>query len=214
MSTPDFVREIDLPPTVEPLSEIKQKIATEPLVEKQAEPIRNDEQKVAPATITYIKAPLPPAVLQRLERQKFKYWHFRFVNDSDLQRFIQMLQQVDSAITAEVNYGGKKHADLTLMSNGEIKGKMHFLYVNRPDIPYSTKYYVQVHFYDFSDRVFYEGIKEKVGAFFEIFARSTPSRTASRTASRSQTKRNRSSKKIDRSQRIRSMRRKTHRNVH
>jgi hypothetical protein len=199
MSAPDFVKEMDMPSTAEPLVEVKQTIITEPDT-----PVTS--KKVAPETVTFIKAPLPPSVLQRLERQKYKYWHFQFVNDNDLQRFIQMLQQAEPSITAEVNYGGKKHADITLMSNGDIKGKMHFLYVNRPDIAYSTKYYVQVHFYDFNDRLLYERIKEKVGAFFEIFARSSPITPRNSTRKR----RNRSSKKIDRSHRISSMRRKSH----
>lgn len=90
-------------------------------------------------TVSLTSAPLNPSLLSRLERQKHKYWHFKFVNPSDLNEFKKRIMELDPTLTVHENYGGQQHADITIRKNQDIVGKLHFLHANRPDICESKK---------------------------------------------------------------------------
>ena len=113
-------------------------------------------------TVSLTSAPLNPSLLSRLERQKHKYWHFKFVNPSDLNEFKKRIMELDPTLTVHENYGGQQHADITIRKNQDIVGKLHFLHANRPDICESKKFYVKVHYYHFTDKEFMGKIKESV----------------------------------------------------
>ena len=119
-------------------------------------------------TVYHKNAPLHEALLSQLERQKHKYWHFKFINDSDLDEFKNRIIKLDpTTITVEHNYGGQRHADIVIRKNGNIVGKLHFLHVNRPDICDPKKFYVKVHYYYFTDKELMNDVKKAVQAFFD-----------------------------------------------
>ena len=115
-------------------------------------------------TVTILPAPLSQRILSRLERQKNKYWHFKFVKESDyINLEIALLKE--AGLTVQPNYGGKKHADLTLFKDGVMVGKIHLLHANRPDICDPTTFYVKLHFYDFENDLF-EFVKNVMITYF------------------------------------------------
>jgi hypothetical protein len=115
-------------------------------------------------TVTILPAPLSHRILSRLERQKNKYWHFKFVKESDFVNLeVKLLKDV--GLTVQPNYGGKKRADVTLFKGDEMVGKIHFLHANRPDICDPTTFYVKLHFYDFEDDLF-EPVKKVMIEYF------------------------------------------------
>lgn len=118
-------------------------------------------------TVNLKPAPLNPSLLGRLERQKHKYWHFKFVNSSDLNEFKKRMMELDPTLTVDENYGGQQHADITIRKNQDIVGKLHFLHANRPDICEPKKFYVKVHYYHFTDKVLMGQIKAAVHVFFD-----------------------------------------------
>jgi hypothetical protein len=118
-------------------------------------------------TVPLTSAPLNPSLLGRLERQKHKYWHFKFVNDRDLNEFKKRITEIDPTLTVDENYGGQQHADITIRKNQDIVGKLHFLHANRPDICDPKKFYVKVHYYNFTDKDFMGQIKAAVHVFFD-----------------------------------------------
>ena len=142
----------------------------------------NPENETNPAGTSYLSetvyhknAPLNEVLLNRLERQKHKYWHFKFINDSDLDEFKNQITKLDpdSTITVEHNYEGQRHADIVIRKNGNIVGKLHFLHVNRPDICERKKFYVKVHYYYFTDKELMRKIKEAVQVFFNNMEKTT-----------------------------------------
>ena len=118
-------------------------------------------------TVNLKSAPLSPSLLGRLERQKHKYWHFKFVNPSDLTDFKERIIGSDPTLTVDDNDGGQQHADITIRRNQDIVGKLHFLHANRPDICDPKKFYVKVHYYHFTDKEFMGKIKDAVRVFFD-----------------------------------------------
>jgi hypothetical protein len=118
-------------------------------------------------TVNLKPAPLNDSLLSRLERQKHKYWHFKFVKDSDLDEFKKRIIESDPTLTVQENYGGQQHADIVIRKNQDIVGKLHFLHVNRPDICEPKKFYVKVHYYHFTDKDFMSKIKAIVHVFFD-----------------------------------------------
>jgi hypothetical protein len=118
-------------------------------------------------TVYHKTAPLNESLLSRLERQKHKYWHFKFMNDDDLNDFKKQIIAIDPTLTVEHNYGGQRHADIVIRKNGNIVGKLHFLHVNRPDICEPKKFYVKVHYYYFTDKDLMGEVKHAVHAFFD-----------------------------------------------
>ena len=118
-------------------------------------------------TVNLKSAPLSPSLLGRLERQKHKYWHFKFVNPSDLTNFKERIIGSDPTLTVDDNDGGQQHADITIRRNQDIVGKLHFLHANRPDICDPKKFYVKVHYYHFTDKELMSKIKDAVRVFFD-----------------------------------------------
>lgn len=118
-------------------------------------------------TVNLKSAPLSPSLLGRLERQKHKYWHFKFVNPSDLTNFKERIIGSDPTLTVHENDGGQQHADITIRKNQDIVGKLHFLHANRPDICEPKKFYVKVHYYHFTDKELMSKIKDAVRVFFD-----------------------------------------------
>jgi hypothetical protein len=145
-------------------------IKNEPIEEPEMEEPDNEELtkpsngSLRSETVTILPAPLSQKILSRLERQKNKYWHFKFVKESDFVDLeIKLLKEV--GLTVQPNYGGKKRPDVTLFKDDEMVGKIHFLHANRPDICDPTTFYVKLHFYDFEDDLF-EPVKKVMSDFF------------------------------------------------
>ena len=130
-------------------------------------------------TVPLKSAPLNPSLLGRLERQKHKYWHFKFVNDRDLNEFKKRITELDPTLTVHENYGGQQHADITIRKNQDIVGKLHFLHANRPDICDPKKFYVKVHYYNFTDKELMGQIKAAVHVFFDDMEKESVSQQSS-----------------------------------
>jgi len=146
---------------------IKNETVEEPEIEEPDVLTKPSNGSLRSETITILPAPLSQKILSRLERQKNKYWHFKFVKESDFVDLeIKLLKEV--GLTVQPNYGGKKRADVTLFKDDQIVGKIHFLHANRPDICDPTTFYVKLHFYDFEDDLF-EPVKKIMSDFFHSF---------------------------------------------
>jgi hypothetical protein len=130
-------------------------------------------------TVPLKSAPLNPSLLGRLERQKHKYWHFKFVNPRDLNEFKKRITELDPTLTVHENYGGQQHADITIRKNQDIVGKLHFLHANRPDICDPKKFYVKVHYYHFTDKKLMGQIKAAVHVFFDDMEKESVSQRTS-----------------------------------
>jgi len=141
-------------------------------------------------TVTLKSAPLHPSLLGRLERQKHKYWHFKFVNPSDLNEFKKRIIESDPTLTVHENDGGQQHADITIRRNQDIVGKLHFLHANRPDICEPKKFYVKVHYYHFTDKELMSHIKAVVHVFFDEMEKENVSPPTSIGGKRRRTLRN------------------------
>ena len=126
--------------------------------------------KLISETVVHRKAPLPSSILNRLDRQKLKYWHFQFKDSNDLENVKNKIRNNDSSITVEHNYQGKKHPDLIISKDGSPIGKLHFLYCNRPDICDPNLFYVKVHYYDFNSDSLLERVKEIMSNVFNTMA--------------------------------------------
>lgn len=141
-------------------------------------------------TVPIKSAPLNPSLLGRLERQKHKYWHFKFVNDRDLNEFKKRITELDPTLTVHENYGGQQHADITIRKNQDIVGKLHFLHANRPDICEPKKFYVKVHYYNFTDKELMGQIKAAVHVFFDDMEKESVSQRTSYRGGKKTRKRN------------------------
>ena len=182
MSNPDFEIKADSGsyPAEESLAEeppAEKSPAEEPLVESpsiQNAPSKSrtvhPSTKLISETVVHRKAPLPSSILNRLERQKLKYWHFQFKDSNDLENVKNKIRNNDSSITVEHNYQGKKHPDLIISKDGSPIGKLHFLYCNRPDICDPNLFYVKVHYYDFNSDSLLERVKEIMSNVFNTMA--------------------------------------------
>ena len=161
-------------------------------------------------TVSLTSAPLNPSLLSRLERQKHKYWHFKFVNPSDLNEFKKRIMELDPTLTVDENYGGQQHADITIRKNQDIVGKLHFLHANRPDICESKKFYVKVHYYHFTDKEFMGKIKAAVHVFFDDMEKESVSQRTSYRGGKKTRKRNtkRNTTRTKRNQRRKTLRNK------
>ena len=161
-------------------------------------------------TVSLTSAPLNPSLLSRLERQKHKYWHFKFVNPSDLNEFKKRIMELDPTLTVHENYGGQQHADITIRKNQDIVGKLHFLHANRPDICESKKFYVKVHYYHFTDKEFMGKIKAAVHVFFDDMEKESVSQRTSYRGGKKTRKRNtkRNTTRTKRNQRRKTLRNK------
>jgi hypothetical protein len=144
------------------------------------------ENETSPANSSYLSetvplksAPLNSSLLGRLERQKYKYWHFKFVDPSDLNEFKKRIMELDPTLTVHENYGGQQHADITIRRNQDIVGKLHFLHANRPDICDPKKFYVKVHYYHFTDKKLMGQIKAAVHVFFDDMEKESVSQRTS-----------------------------------
>jgi hypothetical protein len=139
-------------------------------------------------TVSLKSAPLNTSLLDRLERQKYKYWHFKFVNPNDLNEFKKRIIGSDLTLTVDDNDGGQQHADITIRRNQDIVGKLHFLHANRPDICDPKKFYVKVHYYHFTDKEYMDKVKEAVRAFFDdMESRSQPASIGGKQAHKRRT---------------------------
>ena len=161
-------------------------------------------------TVPLISAPLNPSLLGRLERQKHKYWHFKFVNPSDLTNFKERIIGSDPTLTVDDNDGGQQHADITIRRNQDIVGKLHFLHANRPDICDPKKFYVKVHYYHFTDKVLMGQIKAAVHVFFDDMEKESVSQRTSYRGGKKTRKRNtkRNTTRTKRNQRRKTLRNK------
>ena len=151
-------------------------INLKPVIPINLKPLQNEELEIEnkehnisngslrSETVTILPAPLSQKILSRLERQSNKYWHFKFVKEVDFVNLeIKLLKEV--GLTVQPNYGGKKHADITLFKDDQLVGKIHFLHANRPDICDPTTFYVKLHFYEFKDSLF-EPVKKVMSDYF------------------------------------------------
>ncbi len=120
--------------------------------------------KIAETIVVY-DAPLPAVIKNKLEPQQNKYWHFKFKNEMDEYRLKKQIEQVNN-VTVEFDYKVQKNADVTIMKNNEIIGKIHFLYFDRRDLCNESKWYLKLHFYNFNKGMFLK-IKDIMLRFFK-----------------------------------------------
>ena len=132
------------------------------------EPVEAPQNEI-PADTIEISREATNHILQSVEKQPSKYWHFQFKNDGEKEKFTEVLQTVPGyKLTAE--YGIKQDTpDITLRLGEQIVGKIHLLLCDRRDVGNRDKYYCKIYFYHFKDPKLYGAVKAAVVNFFEGF---------------------------------------------
>jgi hypothetical protein len=124
-------------------------------------------QNEVPADTIEISKEATKIILNNVEKQPSKYWHFQFKNEGHKKDLNEVFKSLD--LTAE--YGIKQDTpDITLMdSNENIVGKIHLLLCDRRDTNNREKYYCKIYFYHFKNPKMFEDVKAAVLNFFENF---------------------------------------------
>ena len=141
---------------VEPVAEV------EPVAVVEPKALKKSNQLAETIVIN------PNRILSKIEPQDKKWWHFKFKNQRDEIALQKTLETMD--VTVTYNYCGKKHADVTLTRDNTI-GKIHLLHFDRRDKDDPSKYYVKLHFYQFTDATDFDKAKELFRKFFETLSR-------------------------------------------
>lgn len=180
---------------------------TEPVEEQkpaETKPIVQSQDYVKADTIE-ISREATQNILNNVEKQPSKYWHFQFKNAKDKDDFTAAITTAVEGLTVE--YNEKQNTpDITLLLKGQPVGKIHLLLCDRRDTNNKSKYYCKIHFYHFTDPNIYSAVKAAVVNYFEGFksSQARPNPDANPTMSAGKRKRRTMKKK-------RNMKKKTHR---
>ena len=98
--------------------------------------------------------------------QEQKWWHFKFRHITDEQLFTRAMEEI-GINTVTYNYTNKNAPDVSLINNGTLLGKIHFLHMNRPDVKDKSKYYVKLHLFYFSSKEMFDKVKNAIIVFFD-----------------------------------------------
>ena len=104
-------------------------------------------------------------ILPHVIPQQYKWNHFMFKHKTDETELTNVLNTLDN-ITVLYNFIHKNKPDISLIQNGVVVGKIHFLHMNRPDKGIKSKYYINLHLFHFSSRDLFEKVKDTVVTFF------------------------------------------------
>lgn len=143
---------------------------------------RRSSSQVPSESVDVYLAPIPAEVSAYLEAQSkegTKYNHFQFKDKARMERALS--QRIQSAVSepvkVEFHYNVKKRPDVHITrGSGATVGKVHFLHFNRPDMCDSSKWFVKLFFYEFTDAQEYHAIRDAMVGFFKKLAvsRSSP----------------------------------------
>jgi hypothetical protein len=96
-----------------------------------------------------------------------KYWHFKFISQSDEDAFTSMLKTaINPTINVIYNYDAVKKADVTIMNGTSRIGCIHFLKCDRRDFNNPDKHYIKLHLYNFIDVTHFNAVKDAIIPFF------------------------------------------------
>jgi hypothetical protein len=96
-----------------------------------------------------------------------KYWHFKFISQSDEDAFTAMLKTaINPTINVIYNYDAVKKADVTIMNGASRIGCIHFLKCDRRDFNNPDKHYIKLHLYNFIDVTHFNAVKDAIIPFF------------------------------------------------
>jgi hypothetical protein len=152
----------------------------------EVEQEQEEEQKQTPllknTSTTYnnmvsetVEIEQPQNIIPHLMPQEQKWWHFKFRHITDEQLFTRAMEEI-GINTVTYNYTNKNAPDVSLINNGTLLGKIHFLHMNRPDVKDKSKYYVKLYLFYFSSKEMFDKVKNAVIVFFDT-VRSHPSHT-------------------------------------
>ena len=108
----------------------------------------------------------PQNIIPHLMPQEQKWWHFKFRHITDEQLFTRAMEEI-GINTVTYNYTNKNAPDVSLINNGTLLGKIHFLHMNRPDVKDKSKYYVKLHLFYFSSKEMFDKVKNAIIVFFD-----------------------------------------------
>ena len=111
----------------------------------------------------------PERIIPKLMQQEKKWWHFKFKNDNDHEDLIRAFKKMNATVSIKLNDCGKKHPDIELSRNNQIVGKIHFLYLDRPNRYDESKRHVKLFFYEMNETDF-QTSKNILVNFFEKLA--------------------------------------------
>jgi hypothetical protein len=104
--------------------------------------------------------------MERIERQtKSKYWHFQLKSVKDKERLTSIIKKYGN-FDVQFDETVLKQADLTILENNNVIGRVLFLHVDKRDICEKSKYYIHLHFKDFTNQTLYNSIKNEIVDFF------------------------------------------------
>jgi hypothetical protein len=136
-----------------------------PDIVEPMEPIVLTQNEI-PAETIEISKEATKIILNNVEKQPSKYWHFQFKNDRDKTALDTIFKTL--GLTAEYNTK-QDTPDITLKDDSGIVGKIHLLLCDRRDTNNKEKYYCKIYFYHFKNPKIYSDVRAAVINYFENF---------------------------------------------
>lgn len=198
---PDFVKVMD--PLEEPLEVAEPLPAAEPaaMPEPLPEPkpqkgtadlaislsIYPTQDQVHKASQLPIDENLHRRIMHRIHFQEIKKSHFQFNQPADLEELLNGLRSAfQGGLTIEQS-NKRETPDLTLLINGEVIAKIHFLGRNKNDVikPAPLRYYIKIYIYHCKNETHFQMIQTAVQSFFTSWLQRTPTQSVRRTPTQS-----------------------------
>lgn len=128
-----------------------------------------EEKKEIPAETIEIQK---KDIIPYLKPQESKYWRFTFKKDEDTNRLKEIIKGLGDGLT--VNFETKQETpDIVIKLDNNIIGKINLLLCDRRDANLPEKYYCKLHFFHFTNQVFYDKVRNAVIHFFQNFKQDT-----------------------------------------
>jgi len=113
--------------------------------------------------------------------------HFRLTQKSDRAELLERINSISDVvgpIMASYDYGRKHNTDIIIRRTrhdgtkvkpfGEPIGKIHLLLFDKPNRYDHSKYYIKLHFFQFTNDDLFDKVKERVTSFFDSLSTSGP----------------------------------------
>ena len=125
-------------------------------------------------------------IMHRIHFQEIKKTHFQFNHQADLE---ELMNDLRSAFQGglEIEQSDKRETpDLTLLINGEVIAKIHFLGRNKTDVikPVPLRYYIKIYIYHCKNESHFQTIQTAVQSFFAKWLQRTPIASVRRVSHR------------------------------
>jgi len=188
---PDFVKVMD--PLEEPLEQVMPE--PEPVPEALLKPqkgtadlaislsIYPTQDQVHKTSQLPIDENLHRRIMHRIHFQEVKKSHFQFNQSADLEELLNALKSAFQGGLQIEQSNKRETPDLTLLIDGEVIAKIHFLGRNKNDVikPAPLRYYIKIYIYYCKNETHFQMIQTAVQSFFTSWLQRTPTQSVRRT---------------------------------